>query len=175
MENYRQIWEKITTPYPQTEQKISLGSKTPLGFSQKFDTIYIFGISLSHPSLQKGYFFESTVSQIHQLFFENYHFLVKMPVSPNDEFTTLATLYGAYPVTDSTQADKNLLAAPLYFNRSGRILNSVLNRGGRHGYYWSSTAYSDTNVYGLNYSFENITPQYSYDRSAGFNVRCIAR
>ncbi len=78
--------------------------------------------------------------------------------------------------------------------RSGRIWSGTdtqlsestwvrhgLGRAGEYGYYWSSTAYSVSNVasYHLYFSNSSVSPSYyyafyDYGRYSGFSLRCLA-
>ena len=62
------------------------------------------------------------------------------------------------------------------FTRSGyvRLFTGSLRDMGRHGYYWSSTAYPDVNnAYVLDFNSANTFPPFDTARWYGFSVRCI--
>lgn len=64
---------------------------------------------------------------------------------------------------------------PLTFVRSGAV---NLNGGmvwvlGQYGSYWSRTAYSSTNAYYRDFYPPGVTPSRSYNRWAGFPLRCL--
>ena len=74
-----------------------------------------------------------------------------------------------------TNTGAGLMAAPLYFVRSGYVSNTSINDFGSGGYYWSSTVNSTTNAYDLYFNSGYVTPAGSGNRNLGFSVRCIAR
>ena len=53
--------------------------------------------------------------------------------------------------------------------------NGSLSNAGSDGYYWSSTADSSNNAYGLRFYSGSFYPANNYSKYHGFSVRCIAR
>ena len=79
------------------------------------------------------------------------------------------TLVGSLNSTTITQA-------PYYFNPSGYVLSGSLRNAGYTGYYWSSTAYSNTSyAYDLYFVSGFVGPSGITARLNGFSVRCLAR
>ena len=61
----------------------------------------------------------------------------------------------------------------IFFPASGSCyVASLLNRG-THGYYWSSSLYSQTNGYYLLFSSSGVYPAYDYTRFYGYPVRAV--
>ena len=50
---------------------------------------------------------------------------------------------------------------------------TTLNYRGTYGSYWSSSYYSATLAYGLNFYSSTVIPQYSGNRRLGFSVRAV--
>lgn len=99
----------------------------------------------------------------------------RLPTSgEGGEFDALMTALGATSSTDS------ITKAPFYGVRGGRVsqaADSLLNRAGAEGDYWSSTPNSDRS-HAYYFSFDgtsNLHPHYYYYRSRGYSVRCVAR
>ena len=97
----------------------------------------------------------------------------RLPSKTNNEFATLNNLYN----NGSTNSDTNLITAPLWFVRAGRIDHygflAVLDNT---GYYISSTVYSSAFAYRIDFNNNLVDPEYyDYHRGNGFTVRCIAR
>ena len=62
-----------------------------------------------------------------------------------------------------------------FFPATGFIDYDGLNRGNTHGYYWSSTASTETNAYYLSFDNETVYPANAFsDKYYGRTVRCIA-
>ena len=61
------------------------------------------------------------------------------------------------------------------FVRSGNVNSGSLRNAGNNGYYWSSTANSNTsNAYNLNFNTTSVNPSNNNNRYNGFSVRCLA-
>ncbi|MBR3180088.1 hypothetical protein IKF57_00945, partial [Candidatus Saccharibacteria bacterium] len=88
-----------------------------------------------------------------------------------NEFGRLNQLYNS----GSTSTSQNLEAAPLYFVRSGRVYSSSQSYAGYDGSYWSSSVYSSSNAYNLNFHSASVYPTSINLRSYGYSVRCVAR
>ena len=89
----------------------------------------------------------------------------------DNDFNNLNLYYNG----GKTNTGAGLLAAPLYFVRSGYVNNTSIGNFGSSGYYWSSTVNSTTNAYFLYFNSGNVNPANSTNRNYGFSVRCIAR
>ena len=85
------------------------------------------------------------------------------------EFTALNTALN----DGKTNTDAGLIASPGLFQRSGSWNNGFYSQGS-YGYYWSSSQDSATNARSLGFYSTNVGPAYSYPKSYGFAVRCIA-
>ena len=88
-------------------------------------------------------------------------------VADYNEFSRLVSLYGNTPA--------KIMAGPLWFVRSGYVNGGNIDNSGSYGNYWSSTVASETNARYLYFYGSDISPAYSYGRSLGFSVRCLAR
>ncbi|MBR5409028.1 hypothetical protein IK112_03810 [Candidatus Saccharibacteria bacterium] len=62
---------------------------------------------------------------------------------------------------------------PLSYVFSGRYAwgNGNLGVQDSFGYWWSTTAYSDSNAYFLYVDSSTLTPQYNYNKANGFALR----
>ena len=89
----------------------------------------------------------------------------------DNDFANLNFYYNS----SKTNTGAGLLAAPLYFMRSGYVNSTFIYSFGDYGYYWSSTVNSTTNAYLLGFNSGGVNPAYSTNRNYGFSVRCIAR
>lgn len=69
----------------------------------------------------------------------------------------------------------NWRTSPLYFIRSGFILNSTFYSFGIFGYLWSGTSQSRTMSYYTEFYQDELNPAYQYIRAVGFPIRCVAR
>ena len=79
------------------------------------------------------------------------------------------TLVGSLNSTTITQA-------PYYFNPSGYVYSGSLGGAGNYGFYWSSTAYSNTSfAYSLYFLSGFVNPSLNFNRYYGQSVRCLAR
>ena len=74
-----------------------------------------------------------------------------------------------------TNTGAGLMAAPLYFMRSGDVYGTSISSFGNYGFYWSSTVGSTTTAYRLVFYSGYVSPASSSNRYVGFSVRCIAR
>ena len=94
-----------------------------------------------------------------------------------DDFVYLVSQYANI---SSSQRNKVMVSAPLWFVRTGRMSSNTLNIGYSTDY-WSSTSYA-TSTYGYNYyqsymcvsNITNSITSFSY-RNEGVPVRCVAR
>ena len=94
----------------------------------------------------------------------------KLPTSNNSNSGSFGGLVGSLNSTTITQA-------PYYFNPSGYVLSGSLWYAGYYGYYWSSTAYSNTsNAYVLYFGSSGVYPSGGTNRIRyyGRSVRCLA-
>ena len=89
----------------------------------------------------------------------------------NNDFANLNFYYN----DSKTDTAVGLMAAPLYFMRSGDVNGTALNAFGNYGYYWSSTVNNYTNAYDSYFTSSNVVLNAGGQRSRGFSVRCIAR
>lgn len=110
-----------------------------------------------------------------------------MPFNTNTTFAKLFESYGwrwnAYDesfkyyysnsINGGTSYD--LRVAPFYFLHGGGVYNGSLLNAGNQGRYWSSTASSVANAYGLYFGFTNVNPSNDTNRYFGDSVRCVAR
>ena len=66
--------------------------------------------------------------------------------------------------------------ATVYFPASGKRerIDGSLGHVGRQGYYWSAVPYGTHNGYGLNFSVDDVNPQYYNFRSCGYPVRPVS-
>ena len=81
--------------------------------------------------------------------------------------------------------DIGLISSPLYFVRSGYVINTTsLGGAGSTGYYWSSTVGNGRSnlsyAYYIVFNKNTVTPNTDADtgmtsRGGGFSVRCLAR
>ena len=74
---------------------------------------------------------------------------------------------------DSVPVNSNLINAPYYMLRGGRVYNSSLSSVGSDGFYWSSSTYNYNTTYSLSFGPRNMITSYSY-RFYGNMVRCVA-
>ncbi len=75
----------------------------------------------------------------------------------------------------STNGFNNIRIQPLWFVRAGYI-GGDLDGQTRYGSYWSSTIYSDSFAYLLNFQSDgDIYPANNSHRQFGYSVRCVAR
>ncbi|MBR0467454.1 hypothetical protein IJJ53_00875, partial [Candidatus Saccharibacteria bacterium] len=89
-----------------------------------------------------------------------------------NEFARLNYLYNNNK-TSGENADNNLLTAPLWFVKNGRIIGSLTNYD--FGGYWSSTLRSSDFANNLGFSNTNVAAS-TYDyRNYGWNIRCVVR
>ena len=61
----------------------------------------------------------------------------------------------------------------IFFPASGLYNGTSLNYRGSHGFYWSSTWYSETHARSLNFNSSDVGPQGSSSRRYGFTVRAV--
>ena len=73
--------------------------------------------------------------------------------------------------------DNQLRLMPTSVPRAGYYLytGGTLDDRGSSGLYWSGVAYSSTNAYYLHFDSGQLLTQYSYTKSNGRSVRCVAR
>ncbi len=84
------------------------------------------------------------------------------------EYSVSAT--GTVSYEDFDKARKK----PLYFIRSGSIMNNRLSNAGGYGNYWTSTVHYKPNSF-LLYFYSNYINQASSNKNKGFSLRCLAR
>ena len=84
-------------------------------------------------------------------------------------------LMAAYNITSNTDSTTRITQSPLYFHPSGNVYSGSLRNAGSLGDYWSSTAFSSTNIaYHLYFSSGYVSPSDVSSRYYGFSVRCLA-
>ena len=95
-------------------------------------------------------------------------------VNSTSEFGRLNQLYNGGGSTDP-----KLISNPLWFVRSGVIINSAFLELGSGAYYWPSTVNGSTGAYSLYFTHNSVRPDRSdgayYGRGNGRSVRCVAR
>ncbi|MBR3385972.1 hypothetical protein IKG68_00130 [Candidatus Saccharibacteria bacterium] len=93
----------------------------------------------------------------------------------NGMYGTLNTLYNNGLEGDRTggNADKNLLAAPLYFVRAGGVWSSTLRYAGTLGVYWSSTVYSSSFAHHLYFHSSGVWTAGKLNGYDGWSLRCV--
>ena len=93
----------------------------------------------------------------------------------NGMYGTLNTLYNNGLEGDQTggNADKNLLAAPLYFVRAGGVWSSTLRYAGTLGVYWSSTVYSSSFAHHLYFHSSGVWTAGKLNGYDGWSLRCV--
>jgi len=64
---------------------------------------------------------------------------------------------------------------PFYLLYGGWVGSGSLTRTGGAGYYWSSTAYYDTDAYTPGFYESDVYPSRNYAHYAGLSIRCLAR
>ena len=92
-------------------------------------------------------------------------------VNSTSEFARVNGLYN----DGITNNDKKLIASPLWFVRSGRIVTGSLSDSGPTAYYWSSTVGENSQTYDLTFTATTVHPANNYRRDLGWSVRCVAR
>ena len=76
--------------------------------------------------------------------------------------------------TEAGSVDKKLRSYPNNFVHSGNVYNGSVGYRGPNGYYWSSTAASSINAYGLYLKSSIVYPgTHSSNKFAGKVVRCV--
>ena len=100
------------------------------------------------------------------------------------DFNTLFNAYGIAAGNDTTSNQNvgyatggfaKMETAPLKFARSGGVSGTTLYSYTTDGRYWSSTAYSSTYSYRLNYNSGALYPANWGNRYSGWSVRCMLR
>ena len=100
----------------------------------------------------------------------------RLPTSNNSNSGSFQALMSAYSITSNADSTTRITQSPLYFHPSGYVRTGTLLSAGSFGYYWSSTALSDTSsAYNLYFISGYVNPSRSHDRYAGLSVRCLAR
>ena len=61
----------------------------------------------------------------------------------------------------------------IFFPASGYYDGTSLNARGSNGFYWSSSYYSATGAYDLNFDSSNVNPAYNSSRRYGFTARAV--
>ena len=61
------------------------------------------------------------------------------------------------------------------FTYTGSYNSATLYSVGARGFYWSSSVYSSSSDYVLNFNTSNVSPQYNYSKYLGLAVRCVAQ
>ena len=92
-------------------------------------------------------------------------------------YGTLNTLYnnGLSGDISAGNADKALLAAPLYFVRAGIVQSPALHHAGHNGYYWSSTVILSSIAHNLYFRSSGVWPEGNGNRDFGRSLRCVLR
>ncbi len=71
---------------------------------------------------------------------------------------------------------KKVALSPLFFVRGGYVLPGyqLFYNAGQYGDYWSSRAYSNTDVaYSLDFHNSSVTPSGNGNRYLGLSLRCL--
>ena len=91
----------------------------------------------------------------------------RLPTSgnSNNEFQTLYNNYNSSSI---------LRSSPVNLTLSGFVSSSLHRNQGSHGYYWSSTVYSDNIAYNLDLGTSSVYPADRSSKGNGFSVRCVA-
>ena len=98
-----------------------------------------------------------------------------LPTSGNSNPGSFGGLTSAYSISSNSAGTTALTKSPLYFVPAGHVLAGSLLNAGYYGIYWSSTAYTSYDAYGLYFYSSYVYPSHNYRRYYGFSVRCLAR
>ena len=93
----------------------------------------------------------------------------RLPASGNINNNDFQALYNNY---NSSSA---LRSSPVNLTLSGNAHSSSMDDHGSDGWYWSSTAYSNYNAYGLSLGSSGVYSSSYGPKYYGFSVRCVAR
>lgn len=103
----------------------------------------------------------------------------------DNSYNEFGRLLYNYNVTNSIAGSGNvgyktggfnaLRTAPLWFVRSGFLVDGSLNSPAVRGYYWSNTVISSSSAYRLTFYSSGIYPASNDFRYYGWSIRCIAR
>ena len=93
--------------------------------------------------------------------------------SASKSYGSITQAYLGLVVNTSGDYTAKLEAAPLSFKRAGFYHDGAFYSGGTAGIYWSSTASTTANGYGLYYMTTFTYPQYSGVKYYGLSVRCV--
>ena len=103
----------------------------------------------------------------------------------DNSYNEFGRLLYNYNVTNSIAGSGNvgyktggfnaLRTAPLWFVRSGFLVDGSLNSPAVRGYYWSNTVISSSSAYRLTFYSSGIYPASNDLRYYGWLIRCIAR
>ena len=102
----------------------------------------------------------------------------RLPTSEGSKslYNLFANGYGLELLTEA--AGTALRADPLNFVLSGgySYITSAMAHTGEtgNGFYWMSTAYSESQAYRMSSKLTYIKPQGNYDKGYGFPIRCVA-
>ena len=100
----------------------------------------------------------------------------KLPSRGNSNSTNdFYGLTSAYSIGNNSTGATAFTKSLLYFIPAGRVAAGSLSYAGSYGYYWSSTAASNTNAYILDFGSGGVDPSISIVRYGGQSVRCLAR
>lgn len=89
--------------------------------------------------------------------------------------------YGEFPVLNVYYNSSSLMRTPITssgaaFNLAGYFYNSTPTSQGGSGYFWTSTRYSNTNMYNLNLNSSSVYPSsVTGYRNYGHAIRCIVK
>ena len=101
-----------------------------------------------------------------------------LPTSNNQDNGSFYYFLNQYGLASTTSTGSyNITQSPLYFAPYGLINSGSLWYIGHYGYYWSSTAYSNSNFayyLGFDSSYVYSSGNTLYDRYLGHSVRCLA-
>ena len=100
----------------------------------------------------------------------------QLPTSNNSNSGSFQALMNAYSISSNTTGSTKITQSPLYFHPSGGVNSGSLRYVGNYGYYWSSTAYSNSSLaYSLTFDSGYVGPSGIINRYYGQSVRCLAR
>ena len=75
---------------------------------------------------------------------------------------------------EGTNASNKLRAYPNNFVYAGRVYENSVGYRGSYGRYWSSTAISNTDAYGLGFESNNVSPSKNNgSKTGGWTIRCL--
>ena len=81
-----------------------------------------------------------------------------------------------YTLATFTEAEWTALqaAGAVFLPAAGYRNGTTVNYAGFYGFYWSSSAASNTDAFGLDFSMATLLPEFKYGRYYGFSVRLVS-